>query len=209
MIDSRGIIEQLRQGDEVAFASLIRTYQAGLLRTAKAIVSNQIDAEEVLQETWLAVWRGIQKFEGRSSLKTWIYQILIYRAKNWQYHKRRYISLTHVSYSLREWQSMSMLKKNPSATVSPQKAVRSLPVLCWDERTPERLCLSREIRTQINQALNTLPPVQKRVFLLHHFEHLETMEIRQILNLSANNQRIILYRARQAMRQMLKTFYTD
>lgn len=209
MVEPHEMIERLRQGDGMAFASLIQTHQAGLLRTAKTIVFTQADAEEVLQETWLAVLVGIPSFEGRSSLKTWIYQILIYRARSRRNYERRYISFDQVSRPHHDRDSTFMRQGKSSAALNSQESCRSLARVHWDDQTPERLCLSREILTQIQRALQKLPPVQKRVFMLHHFEQLETTEICQMLNLTANNQRIILHRARLAMRRTLRTLYRN
>lgn len=209
MSEPHEMINRLRQGDELAFASLVQTHQAGLLRTAKTIVFTQADAEEVLQETWLAVLGGIQRFEGRSSLKTWIYQILIYRARSRRNYERRYISFDQVPHLHQDQDSTSMRQGNSSAAVNSQESCRSLARVHWDDQTPERLCLSQEIQIQIERALRKLPPVQQRVFTLHYVEQMETREICEMLNLSANNQRVILHRARLTMRRTLSTLYRN
>lgn len=209
MSEPQELIDQLRQGNKMVFASFVRTHQAGLLRMAKTIVFTQADAEEVLQETWLAVVGGIQNFEGRSSLKTWIYQILIYRARSRRKYEKRYVSFDHVPGPHQERQVATVLPERSLGSVSSQTANRSLTGFLCDEHTPERLYLSREILIRIHMALQKLPPVQKQVFILHHVEQLETTEICKILNLTVNNKRVILHRARSTMRRTLQAFYRN
>ena len=190
----------------MAFASLVQTHQAGLLRTAKTIVFTQADAEEVLQETWLAVLVGIQRFEGRSSLKTWIDQILIYRARNRRNYERRYISFDQMPRPHQNGDLMSISQGNSSTAVNSQEWCRNLPRVHWDDQTPA-YASPVKFSPRSNGCSNQMPPVQKRVFMLHHFEPFATTEIRELLNLSAHNQRIIRHRARLTMRQTLSTLY--
>ncbi|MEO8327180.1 MAG: RNA polymerase sigma factor [Nitrospirota bacterium] len=209
MTESQELIDQLHQGNKMVFASLVRAHQAGLLRMAKTIVFTQADAEEVLQETWLAVLGGIQNFEGRSSLKTWMYQILIYRARSRRNYEQRYVSFDEVARPHQERQVANVLQESSLAAVSSQTSYRCSTGFLCDDHTPERLSLSREILIQIHMALQRLPPVQKQVFILHHVEQLETTEICKILNLTVNNKRVLLHRARSTMRRTLQTFYRN
>jgi RNA polymerase sigma-70 factor, ECF subfamily len=199
------LIELLRKGDESAFVILVERYHRAMLRLAMIYVSKQTVAEEVVQETWMGVLQGLNRFERRSSLKTWIFRILANCAK---------------TYALREGRSIpfSLLADAEAdvgeAAVDPDRffppgaqrpgAWISLPEN-WDE-IPERRLLSQETYVCIESAIETLPPNQRTVIVLHHVEGWTPEEIRSVLEVSEGNQRVLLHRARSKVRRALERY---
>ncbi|MDQ2885813.1 MAG: sigma-70 family RNA polymerase sigma factor [Chloroflexota bacterium] len=195
------LIELLRKGDESAFVMLVERYNRAMLRLAMIYVSKQAIAEEVVQETWMGVLQGLDRFERRSSLKTWIFRILANCAK---------------TYALREGRSIpfSSLADVSEAAVDPDRffppdaqrpgAWISLPEN-WDE-IPERRLLSQETYVCIESAIETLPPNQRTVIILHDVEGWTPEEIRSVLEVSEGNQRVLLHRARSKVRRALERY---
>ncbi|NKB80798.1 MAG: sigma-70 family RNA polymerase sigma factor [Nitrospirales bacterium] len=186
-------LKALLQGDEAAFSALVETYYSPLLRLAMAHVPSQAVAEEVVQETWLGVLEGLPKFEGRSSLKTWIFRILINRAKTRGIRERRYEPLSHGFLDDEGNEQPEQEYFLASGPMSDHWAV--LPQ-SWDAATPERLLLSKESRTQIDAAIASLPPTQRHVITLRDVEGFTSLEVCNILDLTETNQRVLLHRAR-------------
>ena len=197
------IIQALRNRDEKVFVELIDHYHSNLIRLAKVYVPNEAVAEEVVQETWVGVLEGIYRFEGRSSLKTWIFQILINRAKTRGMREKRYVPFTqpehgsddsHTEYSVDSAQITASMT-HPNHRTSPSTA--------WDELSPERLYLSKESLNQIKAAIDELPPVQQKVILLRDVEGMNAPEVGELLGVTDGNQRVLLHRARSAVRRSL------
>lgn len=199
--DDRRLVEALRSGDEAAFASLLTRYHASLLRLAMAFVPSRAVAEEVVQETWLGVLQGIGGFEGRSSLKTWIFQILTNRAKSRgarEYRSVPFSPLENPPLSLEEPAVASAWFTSDGHWVNhPQR---------WDEDTPEKLLLSKEARMYIEKAIEALPPNQRKVITFRDVEGLSSEEVCNILELSETNQRVLLHRARSSVRRALERY---
>ncbi|WP_447962370.1 RNA polymerase sigma factor [Nitrospira sp. Ecomares 2.1] len=199
------LIKSLRKGDEPAFATLVERYHGGLLRFAQALVSNQAVAKEVVQETWMAVLEGIHRFEGRSSLKTWIFRILQNIAKTKGKREHRYVSFCDVDGST-DKEKNSALASERFYTSGDLTGRRAFPSIIWDENTPERLLVSKQSLVQINQALQALPPNQRQVIILRDIEGVNAEEICQILNITLTNQRVLLHRARAKIRLALNPY---
>ena len=199
--DDRRLVEALRSGDEAAFASLLTRYHASLLRLAMAFVPSRAVAEEVVQETWLGVLQGIGGFEGRSSLKTWIFQILTNRAKTRGAQERRSMPFTPLENS----ESDSEVPAVDSAWFMPDGHWVNHPQR-WDEDTPEKLLLSKEARMYIEKAIEALPPNQQKVITFRDVEGLSSEEVCNILELSETNQRVLLHRARSSVRRALERY---
>lgn len=199
--DDRRLVEALRSGDEAAFASLFKRYHASLLRLAMAFVPSRAVAEEVVQETWLGVLQGISGFEGRSSLKTWIFQILTNRAK---------------SRGAREYRSVPFSPLENPGSSPEEPAVDSAWFMpdghwvnhprLWEEDTPEKLLLSKEARVYIEKAIDALPLNQRKVITFRDVEGLSSEEVCNILELSETNQRVLLHRARSSVRRALERY---
>ncbi len=198
-------LEALRNGDERAFASLVDRYYGSLLRLAMAYVPSRAVAEEVVQETWVGVLEGLSRFEGRSSLKTWIFRILTNRAKTRGQRERRYEPMGLGGDS----------GDNPDGPpVDPDRFLKSGYFVdhwvsqpnAWEDETPERILLSKETRAQIEKAIEALPPTQRQVITLRDIEEVSSQEVCNILDITETNQRVLLHRARSKIRRTLEPY---
>lgn len=182
-------LAQLRNGDEQAFVILVARYQQPLLRLARSMVSSEAVAEEIVQDTWLGVVRGIDRFEGRSSLKTWLFRILINRARSAgaKEHSNTPIESLH--------------SVDPSRfDVNGQWAE---PLDPWPEEIADRLD-AEKLRPILDSAIQGLPPRQRQVVILRDVEGLSSDEASSVLGISPGNQRVLLHRGRSHLREMLE-----
>jgi RNA polymerase sigma-70 factor, ECF subfamily len=188
------IVAALKRGDRAVFADLVDAYSPGLMRMALTFVRDRAVAEEVVQDTWIAVLRGIDRFEGRSSLKTWIYRILINTAKTRGRRESRSIPFSAAAGSDEpvvdadrfldaghRWAGGWML--GPSE---------------W--QTPEEELLQGETRDTILQAIEQLPAAQRAVITMRDVEGFPAAEVSEALGISDGNQRVLLHRARSKVR---------
>ena len=198
-------LRALREGDEAAFAALVDRYHGPLLRLAMAFVPSHAVAEEVVQETWLGVFEGLNRFEGRSSLKTWIYRILINRAKTRGVRESRSVPFSPLGTFTEDADQPAV---DPARFRSTGYWVDhwAEPPDAWDDDTPEKLLLSKEGLSQIEKAIATLPPTQRQVITLRDVEGLSSAEVCNILVLSETNQRVLLHRARSRVRRALARY---
>ncbi|MEV5968065.1 sigma-70 family RNA polymerase sigma factor [Kribbella sp. NPDC051952] len=194
------LIEQLRIGDEDTFALLLDGWSGGMLRLARSFVSTEESAAEVVQETWLAVIEGIDRFEGRSSLKTWVYRILTNTAKRRGVREHKVVPMSSVD--------------DTGPTVDPSRfrpAGDAYPGHWWDFPpawpTPEQGLLTGEVRAQLVEALAELPERQRLVVVLRDIEGAPYDEVCELLGITAANQRVLLHRARAFLRGRLEEFY--
>lgn len=196
--DDAALVNRLLDGDEAAFNGLVEQYHGRLLRLALVFVSDRASAEEVVQDTWLAVLTGLRSFEGRSALKTWIFSILTNRAKTRGQRDKRSVPFSALSgQHFPEDAAVSPSRFTPSGSWS-------APPEQWDEDTPERLLLRRETRALIEQMITGLPPGQRAVVTLRDVEGLDSTEACNILEISETNQRVLLHRARARVRTALE-----
>jgi len=198
--DEGALIARLRSGDESAFRALIDMYHAMLVRVARMYVSTQAVAEEVAQETWLAVLEGIDRFEGRSSFKTWLFRILTNRAK---------------TRGIREGRSLPFSALEPDEpAVEPDRfhgGDHSWPGH-WaapPTRFPEERLLAGETREVLERAIEALPPTQRAVISLRDIEGWSAEEVCNALTVSETNQRVLLHRARAAVRAALEQYLEE
>lgn len=202
--DEARLITALKNGDAEAFMTLVETHQAALIRLANVIVHDERLAEEVVQETWIAVLKGIKTFEGRSSLKTWIYTILMNRAKTVARREGKYTPLGSDQSELEDEEpAVAPDRFNPSDSTYPRHWVT--PPRSWDE-FPEDYFLSSEVQDQIRMAINALPPQQREVITLRDINELSAEEACNILGISETNQRVLLHRARSRVRRTLEQY---
>jgi RNA polymerase sigma-70 factor, ECF subfamily len=196
--DSAALVKRLLDGDEAAFTDLVEQYHGRLLRLALVFVSDRASAEEVVQDTWLAVLTGLRSFEGRSALKTWIFSILTNRAKTRGQRDKRSVSFSALSGEhFQEDPAVSPSRFTPSGSWS-------APPEPWEEDTPEGLLLRQETRTLIDRTIAGLPPGQRAVVTLRDVEGLDSAEACNILDISETNQRVLLHRARAKIRNALE-----
>ena len=200
-----GLLERLRQGDEAAFASLVDRHHGALLRLAMAYVSDRSIAEEVVQETWMGVLEGVDRFEGRSSLKTWIFRILTNKAKTRGVRESRHVSFSPLAASQENPEEPAVDPTRFQTTGHWAGYWVSYPQP-WDENTPEKLLLSQEGTTFLEQAIEALPPKLRQIIVMRDVEGLSSDEACNILGISETNQRVLLHRARSRVRKALEKY---
>jgi RNA polymerase sigma-70 factor (ECF subfamily) len=200
------MVARLRNRDEAAFALLLDKWSSGMLRVARTFVSTEDSAAEVLQETWLSVIRGISGFEGRSSLKTWVYRILVNGARRRAVRESKMVpSSTLTSHD------DSGPTVDPARFRGPNDPYPgdwwAYPV-AWPSASPEQATLASEIRSEVAIALADLPDRQRVVLTLRDIEGHTGEEVCAILDISAGNQRVLLHRARAFVRGKLEEYFT-
>jgi RNA polymerase sigma-70 factor (ECF subfamily) len=194
------LIAGLRAGDEAAFRALIEMYHAMLVRVARMYVPTQAVAEEVAQETWLAVFEGIDRFEGRSSLKTWLFRVLTNRAKTRGIREGRslpFSSLDAEEPAVEPERFHGGDHNWPGHWAAPPRAF------------PEERLLAAETRQVLERAVAKLPPTQRAVISLRDIEGWSADEVCNALTISETNQRVLLHRARSAVRAALERYLED
>jgi RNA polymerase sigma-70 factor (ECF subfamily) len=201
----RALIERLRAGDEAAFVALMDRYGASLLRVARLYVADGAAAEDAVQETWLGVVRGIERFEGRSSLKTWLFAILTNRAKRRGQQESRALPFSAVVNPAEEDDDLEIDRFLPAGHRLAGHW-SSLPA-DW-AMLPEERFASAETRAAIERAIAALPPNQRAVITLRDIEGWSSEEARNALGISETNQRVLLHRARMRVRQVLESEVT-
>ena len=193
------IARRILDGDEAAFVALVDGNHAMLLRVARTFVASEAVAEEVVQETWLAVLEGLRGFEGRSSLRTWIFRILSNRARTRGVREARSVPFS------------SLEKDNEAPAVDPSRFGPNgrwqEPLPRWDEDTPESLLVAGEIGAVIQRAIEELPPGQRAVLTLRDAGELSAEEACNVLGISETNQRVLLHRARSRIRAALERYH--
>jgi RNA polymerase sigma-70 factor, ECF subfamily len=203
-LDERALLHLLRQRDEAAFTQLVEQYHASLVRLARIYVQDTTTAEEVAQETWLAVLHGLDRFEGRASLKTWIFTILTNKAKTRSQRENRTLSCTDLEESLQNQPTVDP-KRFKDYSAEKYEGHWAADPNSWSG-IPEVKFLSRETMTLIRETMDALPENQRLVITLHDRDELSPQEICNILGISETNQRVLLHRARARVRQALEDY---
>jgi len=198
------LVAALRAGDEETFRELVREWHSPLLRVARIFTPSRSVAEEVVQETWLRVLGALDRFEGRSSLKTWVFRILVNTAKTRAQREGRVIPFS----------ALQDASRVPEAAVEPERFLPDdHPVHpgAWSappRALPEEQLLAAETREQIAKAIDALPANQRAVISLRDIEGWTSEEVRNALDLSEVNQRVLLHRARARVRRALEEYLT-
>lgn len=193
--DDPGFLARLRQGDSIAYRLLVRRFHASLVRFATSIIGSHAQAEEVVQDSWLAVYAGVGRFEGRSSLVTWIFSIVMNRARTRVSREGRLVGLG----ALMEGTSPTQ-RGVPLSEFKPDGHWAETPKL-WDELSPERVVGGRQLWDHVQAVIDRLPAGQRAVILLRDMEGRDAEETCQVLDISAENQRVLLHRARSRIRR--------
>lgn len=205
--DDLRLVEALRQGQETAFVQLIAQYHMVLIRLASIYVSSQAVAEEITQETWLAVLQGIHRFEGRASLKTWIFRILINKAKKQGQREDRQIPFSALWQADDEAAEPAVEPDRFRPAEAPQGAGHWVTHPVSWENIPESRMLSQETQAYLLQAIAGLPPAQREVITLRDINGWAADEVCELLEISEGNQRVLLHRARSKVRQALEQYF--
>ena len=196
------LVQALRAGDQDAFRALVESHYATMKRLARSYVHCDVRAEEVVQETWLAVVRGIASFEERSALSTWIYSILVNKARRYATRESRTLPFS----------SIGRLDQSDPA-VDPDRFQGdedewpghwATPPRPWQK--PDRRLLSLEMRSRLRDALEGLPERQRAVVALRDVEGMSAEEVCELMELSPENQRVLLHRGRARLRERLEPY---
>lgn len=198
------LVVRLRQGDEMAFDELVTRHHSALIRMAMGYVADREVAEEVVQDTWMAVINGLDLFEGRSSLRTWIFGIMIHKAKDRGVREKR-----HMTFS-----SFESVDDDGEETIDPSRFHQSgewaghwaFPPQPWDDQTPEKLLASQQAVNAMNKAIEALPQTLKDVLILRDVQCVEAKEACDILKITETNLYVRLHRARERVRQAVEIY---
>jgi RNA polymerase sigma-70 factor, ECF subfamily len=195
----------LRSGDEAAFEALVDRYGPSLRRVARLYVRSPAVADDVVQDTWLAVLNGLDRFEGRSSLKTWIFSILANIARTRGTREARSIPFSELASREAAQDDPAVSPDRFQSAGSAQPGAWGIPPASWAPIPEERL-LSEETLDRIRDAIAELPPAQRAVIALRDVEGWSSSEAREALGLSEANQRVLLHRARSKVRAALEGY---
>lgn len=202
--DEAALIAGLRRRDESSFLDLVQRYHLGLVRLAQTFVPSQAIAEEVAQETWVGVLQGIDRFEERSSLKTWIFQILVNRARTRGEREARSVSFSAIDLETDNCGP----SVDPSSFAGPESEYPDhwlVPPRPWN-LTPEQALLSQECKGHIERAIAGLPPIQREVITMRDVQGWSSEEVCNILGVSESNCRVLLHRARSRVRRAMEEY---
>ena len=191
MDDDTELLRGLRAGDEQAFVILVRRYHDAMLRLASSFVPSRAVAEEVVQDTWMGVVRGIGGFEERSSFRTWLFRILVNRARTTGERERRSIAIGTPEPAV----DQSRFDAAGSWAAPPEQ---------WVEDIDDRLRAGK-LAGRIRSAIEELPARQREVVTLRDVDGLSSDEVCHVLEISDGNQRVLLHRGRSRVRQVLET----
>jgi RNA polymerase sigma-70 factor (ECF subfamily) len=207
LTDDVELLRALRDGDEAAFAALTKQYHSSLLRVAQIYVSSRAVAEEVVQETWIGVLNGLERFEGRSSLKTWIFRILTNIAKTRAHREGRTLPFS----------ALQRPDVVPEPAVEPERfrppddpaspGHWASPPQEWN--APEERLLGSEVRGVVALAIEELPPAQRAVISLRDVEGWPSGDVCNALGVTETNQRVLLHRARSKVRRALEEYFSE
>ena len=197
------LIARLKRGDEGAFDELVNQHHGALIRMAMGYVADREVAEEVVQDTWMAVIGSLDRFEGRSSLRTWVCGILIHKAKDRGVREKR-----HTTFS-----AFESYDDDHDEAVDPSRFQQSgewaghwaFPPQPWDDRTPEKLLASQQAVNALQRAIEALPATLKDVLILRDVEGVEAKEVCELLNITETNLYVRLHRARERVRVAVET----
>lgn len=198
------LIARLRHGDEGAFDQLVNQHHGALIRMAMGHVADREVAEEVVQDTWMAVIESLDRFEGRSSLRTWIFGILIHKAKDRGVREKRHTTFSAIeSYDDDNDEAVDPARFHQAGEWAGHWAFPPQP---WDDQTPEKLLASQQAVTAMQQAIDELPATLKDVLILRDVEGVESKEICELLKITETNLYVRLHRARERVRQAVETY---
>jgi RNA polymerase sigma-70 factor (ECF subfamily) len=193
----RALVERLLNGDEAAFAELVQAQYGAMIRIARILLKSQAVAEEVVQETWTAAIEGLPRFELRSSLKTWLFRILVNRARTRATREARTVPMSL-------WTEQD---EEDSPAVAPDRFNRAgfwrAPPTAWDAH-PEGLLEQKQTRARLVEEIDALPAGQKAVLTLRDMEEWTSEEVCNVLGLTETNQRVLLHRARSRLRTAME-----
>jgi len=204
-MDEEEFVARLRAGDERAFRDLVERYHGRLGRLARSFCRTDALVEEAVQETWLAIIKGISRFEGRAPLQSWMFSILVNIARKMAVREKRHLDVG------KEATAGAADSGDPDGDDEREPGMGpngrwEQPPAPWGFEDPEAVFLREEARQVIEQALETMPEAQRRVVLLRDVEGLASEEVCNILGVTGTNERVLLHRGRARVRQALDSY---
>ncbi|MEJ7876233.1 MAG: RNA polymerase sigma factor [Solirubrobacterales bacterium] len=197
------MVEALKKGDRQAYASLVDEMTPALMRLAMAHVPSRAVAEEVVQDTWVGVLKGIDRFEGRSALRTWIFQILLNISRTRGKREKRTLPFSSLRRRAEEGRDEPAVDPGRfQGRRDDQPGAWSSPPAEWQD--PEHVLATKEARSVMLTAIAGLPPRQRDVIVLRDVQGYSAEEARNALGVSETNQRVLLHRARSKVRAALE-----
>ncbi len=192
------LLAKLKAGDEGAFDRLVNQHHGALIRMAMGYVADREVAEEVVQDTWMAVIESLDRFQGRSSLRTWIFGIMIHKAKDRGIREKRHTTFSAFeTYEDDNEEAVDPSRFQPSGEWAGHWAFPPQP---WDDQTPEKLLASQQAVEAMNKAIEELPATLRDVLVLRDIEGVEAKEACEILKITETNLYVRLHRARERVR---------
>lgn len=189
-LDERELVFRLRAGDESAFAALVERHHASMVRVARGYVRTRAVAEEVAQDAWLGLLRGLETFEGRSSLRTWLFRIVVNRAISTGVRERVHVPVADSELEADD----GRFSKDGWWVTAP---------VSWADEAVDRLA-APELAQRVRLAIEQLPAQQRQVVTLRDVEGLSSMEVCEVMGISEGNQRVLLHRGRTRVRSELE-----
>jgi len=183
------LLDALRAGDEAAFRTLVSRYHTRLIRFAESMVPSRAVAEEVVQDTWIGVVKGVDRFEGRSTVKTWLFRILANRAR---------------TTSAREGRTVPVGDDRELESRFDAAGHWNEPPLPWSDGVDDRI-VAGELAARVKGLLPSVPEAQRQVVVLRDLEGLDAAEVCALLDISDANQRVLLHRGRSRLRSLLES----
>jgi RNA polymerase sigma-70 factor, ECF subfamily len=203
------LVARLQAGEQAAFTELVARYSGAVMRLARVYVPSAAVAEEVVQETWVGVLRGLERFERRSTFRTWLFRIAVNQARTRGERERR--TIPFASLADRE-------VADDAPAVAPERFLGAdhdrwphhwaTPPRRWEE-SPDRHAESAETLARVREAIERLPPAQRVVITLRDVYGCESAEVCNALDLTETNQRVLLHRARSRVRSQLESYFAD
>ena len=193
--EEQELIHRILDGDESAFAELVNQYNGSMIRLAMVFVPSNAVAQEVVQEAWMGVLSGLVKFQGRSTLKTWIFRILTNRAKTRGVREGRTVPF-------------SALAREDEGPLEPERFTSNgrwaAPPSPWGVTSPEALLRRKQAMAALRRAVDDLPPNQRVVVALRDVDGWDSADVCNVLDISETNQRVLLHRGRTRVRKALE-----
>ena len=198
------LLARLKRGDEGAFDELVSQHHSALIRMAMGYVADREVAEEVVQDTWMAVIESLNRFEGRSSLRTWVCGILIHKAKDRGVREKRHTTFSAFeSYDDDNGEAVDPSRFQQTGEEAGHWAFPPQP---WDDQTPEKLLASKQAVDSMQRTIEALPATLKEVLILRDVEGVEAREVCEMLNITETNLYVRLHRARERVRVAVETY---
>jgi RNA polymerase sigma-70 factor (ECF subfamily) len=198
------LLARLRRGEEGAFDELVNQHHSALIRMAMGYVADREVAEEVVQDTWMAVIESLSRFEGRSSLRTWVCGILIHKAKDRGVREKRHTTFSDIeSYDDDNDEAVDPSRFQQTGEWAGHWAFPPQP---WDKQTPEIRLASQQAVNAMQRAIEALPATLKEVLILRDVEGVDAKEVCDLLNITETNLYVRLHRARERVRAAVETY---